>query len=88
MSRNEIRLRRQKMTSHGADRFRNYGSVLQRHEREMRMKKIIRAFTYFLIILIIFLLLVIVYRIEKRVAPVKPAPQQSHSAGQARPPFL
>lgn len=80
MSRNEIRLRRQKMTSHGADRFRNYSTVLQRHEREMRMKKIIRAFTYFLIILIIFLLLVIVYRIEKRVVPVKPAPQQSYSA--------
>ncbi len=88
MSRNEIRLRRHKMTSHGADRFRNYGAVLQQHEREMRMKKIMRAFTYFLIILIIFLLLVIVYRIEKRVAPVKPVPQQSHSAGQARQPFL
>lgn len=87
MSKNEIRLRRQKMTAHGADRFRNYGAVLQRHEQEMRMKKIVRAFTYFLIMLILFLLLLIVYRVEKRVKPEVP-PKQSYSAGYARPPLL
>ena len=67
MSKNEIRLRRQKLTARGADRFRNYGAVLQRHQEEKRMKKILRAFSYFLIILILLVLIVIVVRIERRV---------------------
>jgi len=62
------------MTSHGADRFRNYGAVLERHESEMRMKKIIRVFTYFLVILIVLVLLVIVTRVEKR-STGKPDPR-------------
>ncbi len=66
MSKNEIRLRRQKLTSRGAERFRNYGAVLERHEKEVRLKKIIKAFSMFLIILIVIVLLVIIVRIEKR----------------------
>lgn len=75
------------MTARGAERFRNYGAVLQRHEQEMRVRKIIRVFGYFLVILILVLMLVIVYRIERRVSPAKPATQQS-STGYVRPPFL
>jgi hypothetical protein len=63
MSRNEIRLRR---ASRGADRFRNYGAVLQRHERETRLKQIIRVFTLFAIVLVLVMLIIIVTRIEKR----------------------
>ena len=66
MSKNEIRLRRQKLTARGADRYRNYGAVLQRHEEEKRLKKVLRAFTMFLIILIFIVLLVIVVRMEKK----------------------
>jgi len=82
MSKHEIRLRRQKMTSHGAERFRNYGAVLERHENEKRMKKIVRVFTYFLAILIVVVLLVIVVRIEKRVAP--PTKPQNPSTSTVR----
>ena len=66
MSKNEIRLRRQKMTSRGTERYRNYGAILQRHEQEMRIRKILRAFTMFLIVLIIVVLIVIVVRVERK----------------------
>ena len=66
MSKNEIRLRRHKLTSRGADRFRNYDNVLQRHERETRLRKMMRAVAMFLIILILLVLIVIVVRLEKR----------------------
>jgi flagellar biogenesis protein FliO len=78
MSKHEIRLRRHKFTSHGAERFRNYGAVLHRHEQEQKMRKIFRVFGYFLVILIVILLIVIVTRVEKRVAP-KPAETASHA---------
>lgn len=69
MSKHEIRLRRQRMAGPRAERFRNYGAVLQRHERDVRLKKILKAFIMFLIILIAIVLLVIVVRVEKKVSP-------------------
>ncbi len=65
MSKHEIRLRRQKLTARGTERYRNYGAVLQRHEEEKRIKKILRVFTFLLIIMILIVLLVIVFRMEK-----------------------
>jgi hypothetical protein len=69
MSRNEIRLRR---AARGADRFRNYGAVLQRHERDTRLKQIIRVFTLFAIVLVLVMLIIIVTRIEKRTQSPQP----------------
>lgn len=66
MSKHEIRLRRQKLTARGADRFRNYGAVLHRHEQEMKMKRIVRIFVYFLITLVVIMLLLILTRVERR----------------------
>ena len=66
MSKHEIRLRRQKLTSRGADRFRNYGAVLHRVEEEKRINKILRVFGYFLVILILVMLLIIVVRLERK----------------------
>src|SRR5262245_8838583 len=85
MSKHEIRLRRHKFTSHGAERFRNYGALLQRHEQDQRMRKIIRVFTYFLLILILLVLLVIVVRVEKRSVPKEPANTRLTSSRQADP---
>ncbi len=67
MSKHEIRLRRHKLTARGTERFRNYGAVLERHEKEMKIKKIMRAFTLFMIILIVIMLIIIVVRVERRV---------------------
>jgi hypothetical protein len=65
MSRNDIRLRRQRLAGN-ASRFRNYGSVLERHGKEMRIKKLIRVFSYFAIILIVVMLIIILWRAETR----------------------
>lgn len=66
MSRNEIRLRRHRMTASGADRFRNYSDVLHRHERDMRFKKIIRAFIMFLILLALVWLIFLLSQVEEQ----------------------
>jgi hypothetical protein len=60
------------MTSRGTERFRNYGAVLQRHEEEVRIKKIIRVFTLFAVILIITMLIIIIVRFENRIQKQKP----------------
>lgn len=65
MGKHEIRLRRQRMTASGADRFRNYRAVLERHEQDQKMKKIVRFFTYFLALVVIVLLIFFLNRWEK-----------------------
>jgi hypothetical protein len=66
MGRHEIRMRRQRTTARGSERYRNYGAVLKQHEQDMRLKKILRVFTYFLLIALITILLVTVVRWERR----------------------
>jgi hypothetical protein len=39
---------------------------MERHEKETRIKKIIRAFTLFLVLLITVMLIIIVVRVERR----------------------
>jgi len=70
MGRNEIRLRRQRMTARGIDRFRNYNSVLQRHEQTQRLKKIIKVFGYFVVLLIVIMLIIFFSRWEQRLKKV------------------
>lgn len=69
MSRNEIRLRRQRMTATGTSRFRNYSEVLQRHEKDMRIKKVIRAFIMFMIVVVLIGLIFFLSQIEKGDVP-------------------
>lgn len=68
MGRNEIRLRRNRLTGKGSERFRNYGAVMERHEREMRIKKIVRVFTMFLVILFLIALIFYISQIERKVS--------------------
>lgn len=65
MGKHEIRLRKQRLTAHGSDRFRNYGSVLKQHEEGKRIKIIVKIFTYFLIIAVLILIFVVVSRWEQ-----------------------
>ena len=69
MSRNEIRLRRHRMTASGADRFRNYSDVLNRHERDVRVKKIVRVFVMFVLILALIGVIFFLSQIEKGDVP-------------------
>jgi steroid 5-alpha reductase family enzyme len=71
MGKNEIRLRRNRLSGRGSDRFRNYGAVMQQHEKEMRLKKIFRVFTFLLIILILIALIFIVNQVEDKAAKKK-----------------
>ena len=66
MGRNEIRLRRHRMTARGIERFRNYNSVLKRHEENASIKKIMRVFGFFLALLIVILIIVFLSRWEQR----------------------
>jgi hypothetical protein len=65
MGKHEIRLRKQRLTSRGSDRFRNYGSVLKQHEDGKRIKVLVKIFTYFLIIALLILIFVVVSRWEQ-----------------------
>lgn len=66
MGKHEIRMRRQRLTARGTERFRNYDAVLRQHEQEKRMKKIVRVFTFFVLIAGIIVLYVMVSRWEKK----------------------
>ncbi|MGE0588954.1 MAG: hypothetical protein AB7O48_10315 [Cyclobacteriaceae bacterium] len=66
MGRNEIRLRRQRITARGIDRFRNYNSVLERYEQTQRLKKIMRVFGFFVVILIVIMMIIFLSRWEER----------------------
>ncbi len=59
-------MRRQRLTARGTERFKNYSAVLKQHEEEKRMKKIVRVFVFFLLIVGIILLIVMVNRWEKK----------------------
>lgn len=65
MGRNEIRLRRHRMSSGRIAQHRNYGDIIARHERDAKLKRITRIFTYFVLILIIVLMFFFVRRWER-----------------------
>ncbi len=69
MGKHEIRLRRQRLTARGSERFRNYGAVLKQHEEGKRIKTIVKLFIYFVIIAALVLIFVFVSRWEKKEKP-------------------
>jgi len=71
MGRNEIRLRRTRFTGKGSERFRNYGAVLQQHQKETRIKKILRVFALLLIILFLISLLFFISLVERKASEKK-----------------
>ena len=66
MGKHEIRMRRQRLTARGTERFRNYDAVLKQYEQEQKMKKIMRVFVFFLLIVVVVILITLVQRWEKR----------------------
>lgn len=52
------------MTASGADRYRNYGALMQRYEQGQRLRKAVRVFVLFAIILALVMLLLILARWE------------------------
>lgn len=78
MGRNDIRIRRQAFNSGRIAQHRNYGEVMARHEKEVRLKRIFRVFMYFLIVLFLIILFLIVRKVQQvnltpdRNIPAKP----------------
>jgi hypothetical protein len=66
MGKHEIRMRRQRLTARGSERFRNYGDVLKQHKQDKKTKKIVRVFIFFLLIVVAIILLLILQRWEKK----------------------
>jgi large-conductance mechanosensitive channel len=66
MGRNEIRLRRKKMSSGRIARHRNYGDLMARHEQELKIRRITRIVIYFLLIAFLTIIFIIVVRWEER----------------------
>jgi hypothetical protein len=66
MGRNEIRLRRQLLSTGKIARHRNYSELMKQHDRDAKMKRIFKVFMYFLIILFITIVLIIVIRWEAK----------------------
>lgn len=68
MSRNEIRLRRNRMSG---QRYRNFGAVMERHEKEMRLKKILRFFTTLLVVLVLIALIFYISQVAEKASDKK-----------------
>lgn len=58
MSRNEIKLRRKKVSAGDIQRYRNYSLLLKQLERTKRFKRALRFFLYSLIITAFILMLI------------------------------
>ena len=66
MGRNEIRLRRTKISSGRIARHRNYSELMRQHNHESKMKRVIRVFIYFLLVLFLLIILLMVIRWENK----------------------
>lgn len=47
-------------------RFRNFGAVMERHEKEVRLKRILRFFTTLLVVLILIALIFFISQIADK----------------------
>lgn len=61
------------MSSGRISQHRNYGDIMARHEREIKLKRILRAFLYVLVIAFLVILFLIVRQIQEKKGQ-KPAP--------------
>jgi hypothetical protein len=57
------------MSSGRIAQHRNYGDIMARHERDIRIKRILRIFTYFLIAAALVILFFTVKRLENNSIP-------------------
>lgn len=67
MSSNEIRLRKNRISPEDISRHRNYGKLMSRHTRYLKMKRSIVVLVYFLIIV----LMIMLYMLAKKMEPKK-----------------
>lgn len=61
------------MSSGRIAQHRNYSDIMERHERDVRIRRVVKAFIFFLIILALLILFVIVSRLEQKETTGNPA---------------
>ncbi|RAW01871.1 hypothetical protein [Pseudochryseolinea flava] len=66
MARNEIRIRRKPLSAGKLARYRNYESLMARHERDVRIKRLSKLILYVLIIVILVCTFLGVYIIREK----------------------
>jgi cytoskeletal protein RodZ len=81
MGRNEIRLRRHRISSGRIAQHRNYGDIMARHERDQKIRRIARIFIYFIIILVIILMFYAVRVWERNQTQTKPTTSYTNELG-------
>jgi hypothetical protein len=60
MGKNEIKLRRQMLSSGDIGRYRDYAALMRQHARAQRVKRNIRIFTYSILLTVVIVLFLIV----------------------------
>ena len=61
------------MTSGRIAQHRNYSDIMDRHERDVRIRRVVKTFIYFLIIVALLIMFLIVRRWEQQKVNVKPS---------------
>ena len=75
MGRNEIKIRRDNISEGHIARHRNYGLLMKRHRRDLRMRRLTIVLVYLLILIAIIALYIVVKKDEqrRRVGPLHPS---------------
>jgi hypothetical protein len=61
------------MSSGRIAQHRNYSDIMERHERDLRIRRVVKTFIYFLIITALLIVFVIVRRWEQKKVDTKPS---------------
>jgi len=61
------------MSSGRIAQHRNYSDIMERHERDIRIRRVVKVFVFFLIIAALLIMFVIVKRWEQKETTDKPA---------------
>ena len=61
------------MSSGRIAQHRNYSDIMDRHERDVRIRRVVKTFIYFLIIVALLIMFLIVRRWEQQKVNVKPS---------------
>jgi len=61
------------MSSGRIAQHRNYSDIMERHERDIRIRRVVKTFIYFLIIAALLIVFVVVRRWEEKKVDAKPS---------------
>jgi hypothetical protein len=69
------------MNSGRIAQHRNYGELMARHEKELRLKRVFRVFLYFLVIVFIVMVFFLVRQVQRKQQQPAPAEKTEQITG-------